>query len=245
MRRIRKKPKFSGWLQQALRLMGCLPWLWVGYTLFVGVLLVVGKISLAFGILASVTSLFVGVGLAKYTDLKVSSENPVGFYWAVNKSLPLALLAAFAILFFWFLFMAIANVSSGEFYKIGQFFFNWEFTPENFNRRTLRETVSWIYSYANIALIFVLLMLTTFGSWFSHPLMLFKEERWSDAKALGDQVSSKNLAEILKLQGFIVFEAILCLSITPLLTPVLYVLVANLMYVSYKSFFEPAQEQES
>jgi hypothetical protein len=242
VRRVKKKPKFSAWLQQALRLIGRLPWLWLGYTLFVGILLVVGKISLALGILASVTSLFVGVGLAKYTDLKATSENPVSFYWAINKSLPLALLAAVAILFCWFVFMTIANLSSGEFYKIGQFFFNWEFTPENLDRRTLRETVSWIYAYANIALIFVLLMLTTFGSWFSHPLMLFKGERWSDAKRLGDEASSKNQAAILKLQGFIFLEAVLCLTITPLLTPVLYGLVANLMYVSYKSLFEAEQE---
>jgi hypothetical protein len=112
-----KKAKFSGWLKQSLVFVSRGPWVWAGYTLFVGVLMTLGRVSLALGIFLSVTSLFVGVGVAKYIDIKYSAENPVGFYWAINKSLPLAVLAASTIVVFWFSFMAIANLITGELYK--------------------------------------------------------------------------------------------------------------------------------
>ncbi|MDP2902366.1 MAG: hypothetical protein Q8N96_04565 [Methylovulum sp.] len=233
-----KKPKFSDWLQQSFLLLGHTPWMWAGYALFVGVLLVIGRLSPALGIFSAVTCLFVGVGLAKYSDLKTSSEHPVGFYWAVNKSLPLAVIAASGIVIFWFVFMAIANLLAGEFYKIGQFFFYWEFNAEHLSHKSMREIAGWIYSYANIALIFVLLMLNSFVGWFTHPLMLFNNEGFSQAKEQSDSAVSKNQGAIYKLLGFIFIEAILCSTVTPLLTPVLYVLVSILMYVSYKSIFE-------
>ena len=115
-----KKAKFSVWLKQSLLFVGQGPCVWATYTLFVGILMPLGRVSLALGILISVTSLFVGVGVAKYIDLKYSAENPVGFFWAVNKSLPLAVLAASTIMIFWFVFMVIANLFTGEFYKIAQ-----------------------------------------------------------------------------------------------------------------------------
>jgi hypothetical protein len=174
-----KKAKFSDWLKQSLLFVSHDPWIWAGYTLFVGIIMTIGRASLALGILFSVTSLFVGVGVTKYIDLKHSTENSVGFYWAVNKSLPLAVLAAGTIIIFWFAFMVVANLFTGELYKIGQFFFFWELTPENLDHRSTHEIANWIYSYANITLIFTLLMLTTFASWFSYPLMLFKNHSWS------------------------------------------------------------------
>lgn len=233
-----KKAKFSVWLKQSLLFVSQGPWVWAGYTLFVGMIMPLGRVSLALGILLSVTSLFVGVGIAKYIDLKYSAENPVGFYWAINKSLPLAVLAAGTIMVFWFAFMVIANLFTGELYKIGQFFFNWELTPENLNHKSTREIANWIYAYANITLIFTLLMLTTFASWFSYPLMLFKSYRWSQAKEDGDYAVSRNQNAIYKLLGFTFAEAILCTSVTPLLTPVLYMLTSTMMYVSYKGIFE-------
>ena len=81
-----KKAKFSHWLKQSLLFVSQGPWVWAGYSLFIGILMTVGRVSLALGILVSVTSLFVGVGVAKYIDLKHSTENPVGFYWAIKKS---------------------------------------------------------------------------------------------------------------------------------------------------------------
>jgi len=233
-----KKPKFSDWLRQSLIFVSLGPWVWTGYTLFTGIILILGRVSLALGIFLSVTCLFVGVGVAKYIDIKYSAENPVGFYWAINKSLPLAVLAAISIVIFWFVFMAIANIFSGELYKIGQFFFNWELTPENLNRKSMRETADWIYGYANVTLMFVLLMLTTFASWFSYPLMLFKNYSWSDAKERGNLAVSKHRKAIYKLLGFIFAEAILCTTVTPLLTPVLYMLTSTMMYVTYKGIFE-------
>ena len=233
-----KKAKFSVWLKQSLLFVSQGPWVWAGYTLFVGMIMPLGRVSLALGILLSVTSLFVGVGIAKYIDLKYSAENPVGFYWAINKSLPLAVLAAGTIMVFWFAFMVLANLFTGELYKIGQFFFYWELTPENLNHKSTREIANWIYAYANITLIFTLLMLTTFASWFSYPLMLFKSYRWSQAKEDGDYAVSRNQNAIYKLLGFTFAEAILCTSVTPLLTPVLYMLTSTMMYVSYKGIFE-------
>ncbi|MDD5462685.1 MAG: hypothetical protein PHG00_13805 [Methylococcales bacterium] len=235
---MKKKPKFSGWLRRSLIFIGRGPWIWAGYTLFIGIIMILGRISLALGIFLSVTCLFVGVGIAKYIDLKYSSENPVGFYWAVNKSLPLAVLSAVTIVIFWFVFMAVANIFSGELYKIGQFFFNWELTPQNMNAQSVRETANWIYGYANVTLMFVLLMLTTFASWFSYPLMLFKNYSWSEAKTRGNLEVSKHRSALYKLLGFIFAEAVLCTTVTPLLTPVLYMLTSTMIYVTYKDLFE-------
>jgi hypothetical protein len=233
-----KKAKFSDWLKQSLLFVSHDPWIWAGYTLFVGIIMTIGRASLALGILFSVTSLFVGVGVTKYIDLKHSTENSVGFYWAVNKSLPLAVLAAGTIIIFWFAFMVVANLFTGELYKIGQFFFFWELTPENLDHRSTHEIANWIYSYANISLIFTLLMLTTFASWFSYPLMLFKNHSWSEAIKRGNHAVSRNQNAIYKSLGFIIAEALLCTTVTPLLTPVLYMLTSTMMYVSYKGIFE-------
>ncbi|MDD1628770.1 MAG: hypothetical protein LUQ26_15095 [Methylococcaceae bacterium] len=233
-----KKAKFSGWLKQSLLFVSHDPWIWAGYTLFVGILMTIGRASLVLGILFSVTALFVGVGITKYIDLKHSSENPVDIYWAVTKSLPLALLAAGAIVIFWFAFMVVANLLTGDLYKIGQFFFFWELTPENLDHRSARDIANWIYSYANVTLIFTLLMLTTFASWFSYPLMLFKNHSWSEAIERGNHAVSRNQNAIYKSVGFIFAEALLCMTVTPLLTPVLYMLTSTMMYVSYKGIFE-------
>jgi len=233
-----KKAKFSVWLKQSLLFVGRGPWVWAGYTVFVGVLMTLGRVSLALGILLSVTSLFVGIGVAKYIDLKSSADNPVGFYWAINKSLPLAVLAASSITIFWLVFMVLANLFTGELYKIAQFFFFWELTPENLNHKSTRELAIWIYSYANITLVFTLLMLTTFASWFSYPLMLFKSHSWSEAIEQGNQAVTRNQKAMYYMLGFIFVEAILCTAVTPLLTPVLYMLTSTMMYVSYKGIFE-------
>jgi hypothetical protein len=236
-----KKAKFSNWLQQSLLFVSRGPWVWAGYTLFIGILMTFGRTSMALGILFSVTSLFVGVGVAKYIDIRHSTENPVGFYWAVNKSLPLAVLAACSIMIFWFAFMTVANLFTGEYYKIGQFFFYWELTPENLNHKSTREIAIWLYAYANITLIFTLLMLTTFASWFSYPLMLFKDYGWSQAKEESNYAVSRNQNALYKMLAFIFAEAILCTTVTPLLTPVLYMLTSTMMYVSYKGIFEASK----
>ena len=229
-----KPEKFSDWLRQSLLFINRDPFVWLGYTLFMGVVLVVGRISAALGIFLSVMCLFVGVGIAKYIDIK-SSEQRVSFSYALNKSLPLAILAAIAIVLCWFIFIVFANIASGEFHKIGQFFFYWQLTPENLHRKTSREIASWLYGYSNVALIFTVLMMTTFASWFSHSLMLFKDYSWSVAKERGNLIVAKHQNVLYKLMAFIFFEAVLCASITPLLTPVLYMLTSTLMYISYRN----------
>lgn len=211
---------------------------WIGYTLFMGGVFVFGRISLALGVFFAVICLFVGVGIAKYIDLKISSERTPTIYWVINKSLPLAIIAASIIVILWFVFMATAAALSGEYYKIALFFFNWELTPENLKFKTMRELADWIFGFANVTLVFVLLMLTIFTSWFSHSLMLFQDLNLSDAKEQGMKAAVKNQNAIYKLMGFIIAQAILCSSITPLLTPFLYMLTSSLLYVSYKSIFE-------
>jgi hypothetical protein len=232
-----KPEKFSDWLKQSLLFINREPLVWLGYTIFMGVVLVLGRISPALGIFLSVTCLFVGVGIAKYIDMK-SSEQRVNLSYAINKSLPLAVLAASTIVLCWFVFMALANIYSGEPHKIGLFFFYWQLTPENLNHKSSRELASWLYGYANVALIFTLLMMTTFASWFSHSLMLFKDYSWSLAKEVGNELMVKHQNALYKLLAFVFFEAMLCASVTPLLTPVLYMLTSTMLYVSYKSIFE-------
>jgi hypothetical protein len=229
-----KTAKFGYWLQQSLLFVGRDPWVWIGYTLFTGLVLVMGRISPVLGIFLSVVCLFTGVGVAKYIDLKYSSDTSVGFFWAIRQSLPLAIILAVGIVLFWFVFMAIANIISGDYYKIGLFFFNWELTPENLSHKSVHDIASWLYTYANVVLIFILLMLNTFGSWFSYPLMLFNNYSWSEAKAQGDWITAKSRGAIYRMLGFIFLNAVLCSGIIPLFTPVLYMLVSTLMYLSYK-----------
>lgn len=232
-----KPEQFSDWLRLSLLFINRAPVVWVSYTLFMGVVLLVGRISAALGIFLAVVCLFVGVGIAKYIDIK-ATEKRVSLSYAINKSLPLAILAATSIVICWFVFMAMANIFSGDFYKIGQFFYYWQLTPENLNHKNSRELASWLYGYANIALIFTLLMMTTFASWFSHSLMLFKDYSWSLAKEAGDVAAAKHQNALYKLVGFVFMEAVLCASVTPLLTPVLYMLTSTMMYVSYRNVFE-------
>ncbi|WP_442497546.1 hypothetical protein [Methylobacter sp. sgz302048] len=234
-----KRTSFSGWLSQAFWLIGREPLVWIGYMLVIGLLLGVGRVSLALGVFLAVTSLFVGVGVAKYTDLKSSAGHSVSLYWAISKSLPLAVLAALSIVLCWFVFRLAANIYSEEWEKIAQFFYYWELTPENMDDKSLRQLAGWLYSSAIVALIFVLLMLTTFASWFSYPLMLFKSYTWSQAKEQGNKAVTRHLSAIYKLLGFVFAVVFIGGGMMPLLTPVLYALISTLMYVSYQTIFEP------
>jgi hypothetical protein len=236
---IFRKAKFSDWLRKALLFIRRSPAIWVGYTLFVALILCLGRVSYALGILASVASLLVGVGVAKYIDMKhYSPQNSVSLAWAVQKSLPLAIIMGLMIVACWFLFSAIANIVNGEPAMILKFFFDWQFTPENLDRSTTRELAIWLYGYANITLIFVLLMMMTFASWFSYPLMLFKDFSWSRAKEAGKQEEANCRNALYKTLAFLVFEAILCTEVTPLLTPVLYMLTSTFIFITYKDYFE-------
>jgi hypothetical protein len=226
---------FTEWLKESLQFIGRDPVVWFGYCLVIGILMPIGRLSLALGIFVSVTRLFVGVGIAKYIDLKFRGDNPVALLWAIKKSLPLAILAAGSLVFFWFVFRAVSVIAAGDWQAIREFFFNWEFTPENLSRQTTRELAIWLFGYANVALVFSLLMVNSFASWFSYPLMLFRNYSWSSAKGRGREVLSRHANAFYKMIGFIFLQAMLCLSVTPLLTPVLYMLTSTMMYVSYQS----------
>lgn len=234
------KVKFSDWLRKSLLFIRRDPWVWFGYCLFVAVVLCIGRVSYALGITASVVCLFVGVGVAKYIDLKRSPDGSVGLLWAIQKSLPLAIIAGIAVMVCWFIFAAMANILNGQWQMISYFFFDWQFTPENLSRRDARELAIWLYGYANITLIFTLLLMMTFVSWYSYPLMLFKDYSWSRAKEVGREESAKHKEALYKTIVFLIFQAVLCTEITPWLTPVLYMLTSTFMFVSYKRFFEKA-----
>jgi hypothetical protein len=235
---VNKVETFGGWLQQSLLFVKLAPWLWGGYTVFVGVFLTIGKVSMALGVLGAVACLFVGVGVSKYIDMRYSGQTNQPVSWAINKSLPLALLAGVGIMLCWFAFMVFANLLSGEYSKILDFFLQLDFSDVHLKRRSVREITSWLYDYATVALMFTLLMLCTLGNWFSYPLMLFQDYSWSRAKSLGKSTLATRKKALYNMLGFIFFEALMCGSLTPLLTPVLYMLTSTLMYVSYKNLFE-------
>lgn len=236
---IYRKVKFGDWLRRSLLFTRHNASLWIGYSIFVGLVLCVGRISYALGIFSAVVCLYVGVGLAKYADLKhYTPEKSVGLVWAVKKSLPLGIIAGLAIVICWFVFSAAANILNGQWQMISYFFFDWQFTPENLSGRDSRELAIWLYGYANLTLIFTLLMQANFASWYSYALMLFKDCSWSQAKEEGRAYTEKHRDAYYKTLAFLIFEAVLCTEITPWLTPVLYVLTSIFMFTTYKSFFE-------
>ena len=233
-----RKEYFGEWLQQALFFINLEPWIWCGYTLVMALLFAVGKVSLALGIVISVSCFFVGVGVAKYIDMQHNQQTTQPLSWAIYNSLPLALLAAMTMLLLWFIFMAFYNVLSGEYSNILRFFFDWDLGVQHFKRKTVREVASWLYAYTDITLLFTLLMLCTFGSWFSFPLMLFQDYHWSVAKRLGDDTLATRKKTYYNMLAFLFFEALMCAALTPLLTPIFYMLTSTLMYLSYKNLFE-------
>lgn len=233
-----KTVSFSRWILHASWLIGQAPVLWLSYSVILGILMVFGRISLALGVFIAVSGLFLAVGLAKYVDLKMSGEQPVGFFWALNRSLPLAILGAASIVGCWFTFRLIATLFNGDYGKIIQFFFNWELLPENIEDKPLRQLFGWFYGYALATLLFVMLMLISFASWFSHPLMLFKNRSWTAANRLGSKATEKHRSAMLKLWGFIFLLAFFGAGILPMLVPFLYTFTGLLMYTSYQSIFK-------
>ncbi|WP_031433352.1 hypothetical protein [Methylomarinum vadi] len=228
-----KKITFSGWLLQAFALANKKPVLWLGWVLAFAVLLGLGRISLLLAIVASVTSLFLGIGLVTAIDRDESVDmRAVG-----KRHLPTALTLALIIALCWFVFRVAANIHAGESEKILQFFFHWELTPENLSGKTLRELIVWLYSAGIVALLFVLLMLGSFGSWFSYPLMVFEHHSWSEARERGRQAFNQHTSVMYKLGAFVMLSALVGMGLVPLLTPLFYMLVATLMYVSYRDIF--------
>jgi len=235
---IYMKIKFSDLLQKSLLFIGRDPLVWIGYLLFVAVILCIGRISYALGIFFGVVCLFVGVGVAKYVDLKDSGSGSVGLVWALKKSLPLAIIGGIIIVICWFIFSAIANIIDGHAEMISYFFFDWQYTDKNLSRLDMRELAIFLYGYSNITIIFTVLMFTGFASWFSYPLMLFKGYSWSQAKEIGNREWANNREALYKTLAFIIFNAFMCMEVIPFFTPLLFMLSSILMFVTYKSVFE-------
>ncbi len=224
---------FTRWLLLAFELANKRPLVWLGYVVFLAVFLPLGRASLALGILVSVSSLFIGVGIVAYI------HQGAGSLWnVIQKQIPLAISLAGILLLCWFVFRIIANINSGETEKIVQFFFHWELSTDNFQDKPFRQLIMWLYSSAIVALIFALLMLNSFASWFSYPLMLFKHQSWGEARDLGRKAFNEHSAVMYKLTGFLLLTAFIGMGLVPLLTPLFYMLVSTLMYVSYYDIFE-------
>lgn len=228
-----KSISFSRWLFLAFELANKRPLTWLGFAAFLVFVLPLGRVSLALGILVSASSLFIGVGVAAYIH-----QGSVSFGNVIKKQIPLAVSLAGILLFCWLVFRVIANINSGETEKILQFFFNWELTADNFQDKGFRPLIIWLYSSAIVVLIFSLLMLNSFGSWFSYPLMLFKGQSWTEARDIGRKAFNTHSEAMYKLTGFLLLTAFIGMGLVPLLTPVFYMLVSTLMYISYYDIFE-------
>lgn len=228
-----KQVSFLGWLKQAFELANKRPLLWLSSVLLLAVFLAIGRVSLALGIVFSVSSLFLGVLIIKQID-----QGKSVLLIAQKKQLTLAITLAVLLMLVWFVFRVIVNVQADETEKILQFFFNWELSSENSQDKNFRQLLLWLYSSAIVALIFVILMLNSFGSWFSFPLMAFKQKSWSEARDLGKHGFSKHASAMYQLTGFLLMTAFVGIGLVPLLTPLFYMLVSTLMYVSYKDIFE-------
>lgn len=228
-----KEITFSGWLMQAFELANRKPLLWLSSAILLGLLFCLGRVSLLLTIIVAVSSLFVGVGLAEAIDRDESVKPAL----LLREQLPTALLLAVIIAGCWFGFRVIANFNSGEPEKISQFFFHWELTRDNIQGKFFRELVVWFYSAAIVVLIFVFLMLSSFGSWFSFPLMVFNQCSWSEARERGQEAFRAHSSAMYKLAAFLLLTSLIGLGLVPLLTPLFYMLVSTLMYVSYRDVF--------
>ncbi|WP_305908978.1 hypothetical protein Q9L42_007955 [Methylomarinum sp. Ch1-1] len=226
---------FGACLVQAFELANKRPALWLGCVLLMALLLGLERISLMLGILTSVSCLFVGVGIVAAID----RDEPLNLAAVISRHIGPALLWAAVIMLCWFVFRVVANLNAGESEKIVRFFFAWELTPENLAGKTLRQLILWLYSSAIVALIFVLLMINSFASWFSYPLMMFRRCGWSEARELGRRAFNENAGAMYKLNAFLLLCALIGMGLVPLLTPLFYMLVSTLMYVSYRQVFAP------
>ncbi len=229
-----RKVSFGNWLVQSFELANKRPGLWLGCVAVIALLLALGRISLALTIVLSVSSFFVAVGVVAAIDL----EETVDLTAVVKKHLPTASTLAIIITLCWFVFRVFANFNSGEPEKILRFFIAWELTGENIAGKSLREAVVWLYSAGIVALVFVFLMLSSFGSWFSYPLMLFEGCSWTEARDRGRRVFNQHAGAMYKLGAFLMLTGLVGMGLIPLLTPLFYMLVATLMYVSYRDVFK-------
>ena len=83
---------FSDWLKFGLSLISKKPVLWLMYCVIMYPLLALGSISQFLGITIAVICLFVGVGIAAYSDTDHTDEKSSNLNSAIKQSLPLAII---------------------------------------------------------------------------------------------------------------------------------------------------------
>ncbi len=226
---------FGIWLSLTLELLAKRFDIWVVYLFLSTVLLAVGRISLGLSIFLSVSCLFVGVSIAEYIDTGTLQYRSSGLSGIIREKMPLIMSLAIMVAMCWFAFRVIYNIYIGEYAKILQFFFHWELHSDNYAGKNLRQMTAWLYSSAIVALLLVLMLLGSYASWFSYPLMAYKKLNWVQAKRAGHLMSKANKTAMRQLSAFIVLLALPGLGLVPLLTPAVYILISTLMYVSYKT----------
>lgn len=236
---IFRKARFGDWLRKAFLFFRGHFRLWFAYVLVVAFGMMITGISQALGILFAVTSLFLGVAIAKYADIKETTpESTITLTWAINNSLPLSVIAGLAVMVFGFVVSTVVKIADGDYAGVFRYFFYFQLSPDVLDRVSLGDLGAWLFGYANLSLIFVLLMSLVFASWFSFPLMLFKGLPWSRAKLDGKQEEANCRDVLYKTVCSLVVTAFLCIELAPLLTPVLYAMTSILIFISYRDYFE-------
>ena len=224
---------FLNWVKAGLRLLGCRPGVWLSYLLVMTVLLSVGRISLALGIILSTVSFLMTVSMAAYVDPEQSNQSCKVFIKMMRSHLPVAFSMAVMLALCWLVFRAIFNVYSGEPEKIMSFFFDWQLVDQSIFDQGVREYLGWLFRAAIVTLIFLVLMLTSFVSWFSYPLMTCQGFNWVQAKHRGKAMTQAFHGVCQKQLAFSFFLAIVGTGLFPLLTPLIYIVVGVLLYASF------------
>lgn len=233
---------FTNWLMQGMVLIAKRPLFWLLYCALLYPLLAIGGFSQIIGIVLSVVCLFVGVSIAAACDdTSMVSDKPIHVTAAIRQSLPLAIIAGLALMLLWFAFKIISDLLGGQIGNILQFFWQPNFLNELTASHSWLRISGKLYAIAMVTLMFVILMLTTFGSWFSFPLMIFKNYRWSTAKQLGREASKKHSKTMSNLMFFLGFATVLALGLMPILTPEVYMVTSIVMYISYRQVFMATQ----
>lgn len=231
--------RLSLWLHVAWSLVKRRPLVWLGYTVLTGLILALCRISLAAGVFLSVTALFAGIAVAESVDRRPKAS-PREIVSAALGILPKAMKMALPIVVCWFSFRIAWNLYNDEPEKIARFFFDWEYTRETLYGMSFRQHTAWLFAGGVVALLFALLLVNWFTTWFSFPLSVYERVGWFAAKEKGTRGVEANTGVMYQLLGLLLFAIILVTMVLPLLTPVLYALDSLLMYVSYRDIFAGA-----
>ncbi len=191
--------------------------------------LAIARLSLGVGIIINVSCLFVLVGYFARIDPKSTKT-----YSVIRDFLPLALIFALMILVCWFVFRILFSLQNDDPQNILKFWFDWQVLNSEWLEKPVRIMASWLYAPAWVALIFIWLMLSSFASWFSYPLMVFQQKRWSEAREMGRNAYRQHAGVMYQISALIIAGALLSITVLQVFIPFFYLFFAALMYVSYQ-----------